>query len=62
MRKKTKPEGPRDPESQDKKYRLTVDLDQADADRYADYVEKRGAKMGTYARKLILDDMARETA
>ena len=62
VRNKTRLTRPRDPGSQKKKYRLTVDLDLADAERYAAFVAERGAKMGTYARKLILDDIARAPA
>lgn len=43
-------------------YRLTVVLSREEGARWAAYLESKGAKKSTYARRLILDDMARAGA
>ena len=42
--------------------RLTVLLSREELEAYGVFVARRGGKKSSYARRLILDDMARETA
>jgi len=40
------------------KYRLTVEMTREEGERYEAFIERIGAKKGTYARRRLLDDVA----